>query len=205
MGLASCSFTASDGANASQPADGGARDGRGGDEASVDAATVDAVAPPTPFDVTMCPVDYQSVGNVTTSRYRAGATGIAISWGAAAQLCEADSPDLQPITHLVVFESLDEYDAVVPTLQAEHAYNSTWTGTFRYFDRGVFRIRTVTGQTAGVLDIFKYDGGARQNTSESTRATFLLGTDHRYSNNPLDFRYNFICECDGRAGGKRPR
>ena len=205
VGLAGCSFTARGADDAPMQSDAIAGDARVNDSANVDAAMVDAAAPPPPFDVTMCPVAYKTVGNVVTSRYRAGATGITISWSAAAQLCEADSTDLQPITHLVVFESLSEYNAVVPVLQPEHAYNSTWTGTFRYFENVVLRVKTVTGQTPGNLDISKFDFGARGDVTETTRATFLLGTEFRYSNNPLDYGYNFICECDGRAGGQRPQ
>lgn len=205
VGLAGCSFTARGADNAPPQSDAGPGDARAIDAAEVDATMVDAAVPPPPFDVTTCPVAYKTVGNVTTSRYRAGATGITISWGAAAQLCEADSPDMQPMTHLVVFESLAEYNAVVPALQPEHAYNSTWTGTFRYFENVVLRVKTVTGQTPGTLDVLKFDALAQQDITESTRATFLLGTDFRYSNNPLNYGYNFICECDGRAGGQRPQ
>ncbi len=205
VGLAGCSFTARGADDALSQSDAVSGDAQAIDAAKVDAAMVDAAGAPPTFDVTTCPVAYKTVGNVTTSRYRAGASGVTISWGAAAQLCEADSPDLQPITHLVVFESLAEYNAVVPALQPEHAYDSTWTGTFRYFDNFVLRVRTVTGQTPGTLDVLKYDLGARKNITETTRATFLLGTDFRYSNNPLAYGYNFICECDGRAGGQRPQ
>lgn len=206
VGLAGCSFTASAQDDAVPKTDALGIDGRLQDAGGVDAApSVDAAIPPTPFDVSTCPVAYKTVGNVTTSRYRAAAEGISISWGAAAQACEADSADTQPSTHLVVFESLSEYNAVVPTLQAEHSHNYTWTGAFRYFDGIVLRFDTVTGQEAGLLDPFKLDSGARQNLTVYPRATFLLGTDYRYSNNPVDNRYNYICECDGRPGGKRPQ
>ncbi len=199
--MASCSFSASGGTDISPNLDAVGRDSRATDAGRVDAARGDAMSPPGPFDVTLCPADYKTIGAVTTSRYRAGAQAIAISWGAAAQACEADSPAR---THLVVFESLAEYNAVVPTLQAEHAFNYSWTGTFRYVENLVPRIGTVTGQTAGILDLLKYDTGVMQNLTQTTRATFVLGTDFRYSNNPLDYNYNFICECDGRAGGQRP-
>ena len=205
VGSAGCSFTAGAFDDAAPKIDAVVMDGRLQDGAVVDAAPVDAVLPPTPFDVSTCPASYKTVGNVMTSRYRAAAETIAISWGAAAQACEADSTDVQPITHLVVFESLAEYNAVVPTLQAAHDHNYTWTGAFRYFEGIALRFDTVTGQGAGLLDPFKLDLSARTDLTVYPRATFLLGTDYRYSNNPLANSYNYICECDGRAGGKRPQ
>jgi hypothetical protein len=205
VALAGCSFTARGADDAPMQSDAVLGDARAFDAAKVDAAVVDAAGPPPPFDVTTCPMTYKTVGNVTTSRYRAAVEGITISWGAAAQACEADSTNGPSITHLVVFESLSEYNAVVPTLQAEHNHNYTWTGAFRYFDGLVLRFNTVSGQAAGDLEPSKFDWGVQENRLMYPRATFLLKGDYRYSNNPVDNRYNYICECDGRMGGQRPQ
>jgi hypothetical protein len=172
-----------------------ARDANVVDSQRLDAA-LDA---PRPFDATTCPSTYVAVNGITSARYRAAATNISVQWSAAAQACEADSAG---ITHLLVFDSQAEYNAVVPVLQAAHNFNHSWTGGYSYFEGILLRTRTVTGQSVAALNPSKYSFG--QEVLRSPRASFLLGTDFRYSDNPLDYNYNYICECDGRPGGQRP-
>ncbi|HPH69885.1 MAG TPA: hypothetical protein PLF40_29235 [Kofleriaceae bacterium] len=180
------------------------RDGQPGDAArdaaALDARVVDAAGDaPRAFDVTTCPSNYVAINSVTSARYRAAATGVSVQWGAAAQACEADSAGL---THLLVFDSQAEYNAVVPMLQAAHNYNHSWTGAYSYFEGVLLRTRTVTGQSVAALNPGKYSFG--QELLRSPRAGFLLGTDFRYSDNPLDYSYNYICECDSRPGEQQP-
>ena len=191
-----CSFAANISDDA-QPHDGHVVDGVR-DAAAVDARAIDAPPDaPRSFDVTTCPGNYVEVAGITAARYRAGATSISVPWGDAAQACEADSVGL---THLVVFDSQAEYDAVVGPMQAAHNSNYSWTGGYSYFDVFV-RSRNVTGQSRVTLRFL--DGAIGAEVLKQPRGSFVRD-DLKYSDNPVGYTYNYICECDGRPGGQRP-
>jgi hypothetical protein len=154
------------------------------------------------FDVTGCPAGYLSVPGVSTARYRHGATNTKKTWNQAAGICSADSNHL---THLIVFDSQAEYDAVIPVMQRAFDLDESWTGEFiRLGQFSLPESKTVTDQARIRLRLSDVDLLKNENITVYPRAIFVHSDTFKYSNNPIAYQYNYICECDGRAGDARP-
>lgn len=172
----------------------------------------DAPDPPVGFDISTCPATYTTMlpgFSTTTSRYRLLKTGA----DAATQsdLCNADLPGR---THLIVFESLAEADAVAQlvndtSIMPQISQNAIWIGAVQ--------LRTALTPAEGWIGFDDQplleglwslsgipepdDQGGMENDHREQFAEMERTESGRLADNENANQSGALCECDGKPIG----
>lgn len=139
-----------------------------------------------------CPADYDTILQVTASRYRIVLDHL--KWVDAADDCANDAPGL---THLIVLSNAAEHAALrtePPTFLTEDAFIGatdilTKTNDYRWVTDEVTNY-------AVPISAGGWEPGQPDNTGQCAELRVLSGSLHDEGCATLT---NYICECDGRA------
>jgi hypothetical protein len=163
-----------------------------------DAEGIAVIAPDAAFDVATCPASY-NVSLPGPSRYRLiTAGGVA---AAQSDLCNADQPGA---THLVVFDSLTELNAVGALVDSTNlAGNAIWIGAVQQ------RAATRPGDLwLGFDDVPLVDqwydtepNDGHGNEDHGEQFAVIFRNRHYFTDAANNFAAGALCECDGRPVG----
>lgn len=161
---------------------------------TTDASATDAPAPDTgaTFDPTACPASYTLTVPATTTRYR-WVTSSATDWLLANADCRDDGPAPGAFTHLAVFTSQAEQDALTAII------DDAWVGYSDRLTEGAF-----LAISAEPLGAHLAPGGPAWTPGEPNNQTGSENCLHVKFEGGLndvdcDLLREYLCECDGYA------
>ena len=199
-----CSFTAPEhGVDGNGPRDADNAGGHDGSDVAIDAPKLyeDAAT----FDPSTCPSGYTTIGGSgENSAYYVPTNYPSSTWTGAESACEQTRAPTGPVTHLVVFDTPAEREAVMAAGGALLSYNYMWTGNYQVSAASAWT--KITG--AAMTDSsdwttgepsYKTYGSPPNNPNGAVLINSYDRNGGEYVAQPFNYSFTYICECDGKS------
>ncbi len=197
-----CSFTAPEQGGVG-PRDADFDGAHGGSDAPTDAPEISEDAPG--FDPATCPANYTTIGGSgENSAYYVPTTYPSATWTGAESACEQTRSGNEPMTHLVVFDTPAEREAVMGAGARVLGYAYMWTGNYQVSAGGAWT-KITTGAMTDSNDwatgepSYKTYGYPANNPNGAVLGNSFDSNGGEYQAQPFNFSFTYICECDGKA------